>query len=144
MSIGNSKALPTLTNDLEIRRRYLRSPMTFASSFCGDPYGHPIRNYKGRSLLFDHGDLEGESRLEMTGSIFKSADKKVKNQILVCDFRRSSYHFTLKILSYVPNYCSKIGSFCFVLNSHVQAPQPRAFSFTFSPGTSTTSKSFDA
>jgi hypothetical protein len=34
----------------------------------GDPYGHPSHCYKGKSLLFNHGDLEGESRLEMTGS----------------------------------------------------------------------------
>jgi len=35
----------------------------------GDPYGHHlIHCYKGRSLLFNHGDLEGETRLEMTGS----------------------------------------------------------------------------
>ena len=42
---------------------------------CRRPgYGHPSHCYKGRSLLFDHRDLEGESRLEMTGSttLFKS------------------------------------------------------------------------
>jgi hypothetical protein len=30
----------------------------------GDPYGHLTHCYKGKSLLFNHGDLEGESRLE--------------------------------------------------------------------------------
>jgi hypothetical protein len=37
-------------------------------NYDGDPYGHPSHCYKGKSLLFNHGDLEGVSRLEMTGS----------------------------------------------------------------------------
>jgi hypothetical protein len=51
----------------------------------GDPYGHPTHCYKGKSLLFNHGDLEGESRLEMMGStssIRIRTQTKKKNQIL--------------------------------------------------------------
>jgi hypothetical protein len=33
----------------------------------GNPHGHPTHCYKGRSLLFNKGDIEGKTRLEMTG-----------------------------------------------------------------------------
>ena len=67
----------------------------------GDPYGHPTHCYKGRWLLFNHGDLEGESRLEMTGSTssirIRTQTKKLK--IKFCMW------FQAKLLSFYSNLC---------------------------------------
>jgi hypothetical protein len=65
--------------------------------------GWPSHCYKGRSLLFDHGDLEleGETRLEMTGSMssiqIRSWSKKLK--IKFCMW------FQAKLLSFYSNLC---------------------------------------
>jgi hypothetical protein len=56
----------------------------------GDPYGHPPHCYKGRSVLFNHGDLEGETRLEMTGSTssirIRIQPKKLKIKLKLLSF----------------------------------------------------------
>ena len=75
--------------------------LTAYNNSFGDPYGHPSHCYKGKSLLFNHGDLEGESRLEMTGSSGSTSSIRIRTQTkklkikFCCDFMRSSYHFTL-------------------------------------------------
>jgi hypothetical protein len=67
----------------------------------GDLYGHPIHWYKGRWLLFNHGDLEGETRLEMTGSTCSIRIRTQTKKLII----KFCMWFQVKLLSFYSNLC---------------------------------------